>query len=383
MTTVASRVPPVSSEEEKEDMMNNMNVINEGINQVGLAAAVANAASSTSTSTPNSTPVSTSPPIATTGPTSTAERMGDPPQSLHPPTTNLIRRGSFPAARGGLGGRGGSSENIRSRLLSRLGIYGSSPPLGGDGGSQVQMMQSQPLTAAQHRRVRILRGMGVGYNMFHQSPPDGSATRRPLSGVITKEPLKTGICSDDEHDKKDDECDDESIVVPDDSDDEEEIGDTGNNNNASPRRSSGTTTKTKMKRSSSASKFVKTKTTRIAFQDQVEVMPIPTRHEYSNRIKSRIWSNRYELQENAERNAVEFASEGWNWRNVTEDEGMYICSVSGELVHPAWVGGLPTVENGGAAKNNNTANTEVPANVADSGGVAVVPAVGDVASGSH
>jgi hypothetical protein len=31
---------------------------------------------------------------------------------------------------------------------------------------------------------------------------------------------------------------------------------------------------------------------------------------------------------------VEFAAEGWNWRNVTEDEGMYICSVSGELVHP-------------------------------------------------
>lgn len=368
-------------------MMNNMNVINEGINQVGLAAAVANAASSTSTSAPTSTPVSTSPPIETTGPTSTPERMGDPPQSLHPPNTNLFRRGSFPAGRGGLGGRGGSSENIRSRLLSRLGIYGSSPPLGSDGGSQVQMMQSQPLTAAQHRRVRILRGMGVGYNMFHQSPPDGSATRRPLSGVVTKEPLKTGICSDDEHEKKDDECDDESIVVPDDSDDEEEMGktssDNNNNNNPSPRRSSGTTTKTKMKRSSSASKFVKTKTTRIAFQDQVEVMPIPTRHEYSNRIKSRIWSNRYELQENAERNAVEFASEGWNWRNVTEDEGMYICSVSGELVHPAWVGGLPTVENGVAANNNNSANTEAPANVADSGGVAVVPAVGDVASGSH
>ena len=50
-------------------------------------------------------------------------------------------------------GRG--SQEIRSRLLSRLGIYdptalSSSPP------------QSQPMTAAQHRRVRILRGMGVG-----------------------------------------------------------------------------------------------------------------------------------------------------------------------------------------------------------------------------
>ena len=169
--------------------------------------------------------------------------------------------------------RGKDSQEIRSRLLNRLGIYdapGSAP---------------QPMTAAQHRRVRILRGMGVGYTMF-KSPPDGSATRSPLNGVRpSKEPLKPEM-----------------------------------NTN------------------------VKQKETRIAFQDEVEVMHIPTRHEYSERIKSRIWSNRHELQENAERNAVEFASEGWNWRNVTEDEGMYICSASGELVHPAWVGDIPRVE---------------------------------------
>ena len=89
---------------------------------------------------------------------------------------------------------------------------------------------------------------------------------------------------------------------------------------------------------------VEKKSTRIMFDNEVEVMPIPTRHEYSDRIKSRIWSNRYELQENAERNAVEFASEGWKWDQVVEDEGMYICSASGELVHPAWVGDLPRVD---------------------------------------
>jgi hypothetical protein len=132
--------------------------------------------------------------------------------------------------------------------------------------------------------------------------------------------------------------------VPEDSD--EENDEDGGGNNKLSRRSSNSSSASRTK--SNRTK-VKPKPTRIAFQDQVEVMPIPTRHEYSNRIKSRIWSNRFELQENAERNAVEFASEGWNWRNVTEDEGMYICSVSGELVHPAWVGGLPTVDNGSSS----------------------------------
>ena len=159
-----------------------------------------------------------------------------------------------------------NDQQIRSRLLNRLGIYDSQPA-------------KQPMTAAQNRRLRILRGMGVGA-MMHHSPPDGSAVRPPLDGVqVIKEPLN-------------DEEDPESSDSP-------------------PDRKS-----------------------RIAFQEQVEVVPIPTRYEYSDRIKSRIWSNRHELQENAERNALEFAAEGWNWRSVTEDEGMYICSQSGELVHP-------------------------------------------------
>lgn len=130
-------------------------------------------------------------------------------------------------------GRGKDSQEIRSRLLNRLGIYdvpGAAPP---------------PMTAAQHRRVRILRGMGVGHTLF-KSPPDGSAARTPLNGVTpSKEALK-------DHSKT----------------------------------------------------SVKQKATRINFVDEVEVMPIPTRHEYSNRIKSRIWSNRHELHQNAERNAV-------------------------------------------------------------------------------
>ena len=203
------------------------------------------------------------------------------PEPLPPPAMMSSDKSVMSVVSAATSNRGKDSQEIRSRLLHRLGIYDSpSAP--------------QPMTAAQHRRVRILRGMGVGYTMF-KSPPDGSATRMPLDGAV---PFQEKLKNDD-------------------------VG-------------SGNTLE--------SDSGAKQKSTRIAFQDEVEVMPIPTRHEYSERIRSRIWSNRHELQENAERNAVEFASEGWKADNVIEDEGMYICSASGELVHPAWVGDIPRVE---------------------------------------
>lgn len=76
---------------------------------------------------------------------------------------------------------------------------------------------------------------------------------------------------------------------------------------------------------------------KVSLINDVSVVPIPMRNEYSDRVKERLWSNAAELYQNAARNAIEFAAEGWNWRSATEDEHMIYCQASGDMIHPIHV----------------------------------------------
>jgi len=72
----------------------------------------------------------------------------------------------------------------------------------------------------------------------------------------------------------------------------------------------------------------------VTIHKSVAVVPIPSRLEYSSRMRERLWTSSSDLASNAARNTIEFASEGWNWRNVIEDENMLVHQANGELIHP-------------------------------------------------
>ena len=79
---------------------------------------------------------------------------------------------------------------------------------------------------------------------------------------------------------------------------------------------------------------------RIRFYNKVTVMLIPSRHLYPKSMRQNIWGTMREIQDNARRNAIEFAAEGWDWRTAVEDDAMYL-TADGERIHPAHVVVVP------------------------------------------
>eukprot|EP00339_Tiarina_fusa_P015463 CAMPEP_0117050756 /NCGR_PEP_ID=MMETSP0472-20121206/35045_1 /TAXON_ID=693140 ORGANISM="Tiarina fusus, Strain LIS" /NCGR_SAMPLE_ID=MMETSP0472 /ASSEMBLY_ACC=CAM_ASM_000603 /LENGTH=209 /DNA_ID=CAMNT_0004764661 /DNA_START=369 /DNA_END=998 /DNA_ORIENTATION=+ len=79
----------------------------------------------------------------------------------------------------------------------------------------------------------------------------------------------------------------------------------------------------------------------VRFQPHVIVHTIPHHSEYSTRVKRTLWMPPAEIEAMVTRNAIEFASERWDWRRATEEEDFVRLSVGGgngnKMVHPAHV----------------------------------------------
>jgi hypothetical protein len=75
----------------------------------------------------------------------------------------------------------------------------------------------------------------------------------------------------------------------------------------------------------------------VRFHSKVLVMRIPSRKQYPASIKRNLWCSLSEIAKSAQRNTIEFSSEGWDWRSAVEEEYMYIHPKTGQYVHPVHV----------------------------------------------
>lgn len=93
------------------------------------------------------------------------------------------------------------------------------------------------------------------------------------------------------------------------------------------------------RRSSFSDKEKANNASSVRFNTVVSGVKIPSRNQYSRRIKQSLWRDRYELSEMVERNTAEFHAENYDWNQVVLDEEMYVDTSSGERVHPCHVEG--------------------------------------------
>lgn len=96
----------------------------------------------------------------------------------------------------------------------------------------------------------------------------------------------------------------------------------------------------KQRRSSFSDKEEASNTNSVRFNAVVSGVRIPSRNQYSRRIKQTLWRDRYELSEMVERNKAEFHAENYDWNQVVLDDEMYVDASSGEKVHPCHVEGF-------------------------------------------
>jgi hypothetical protein len=72
----------------------------------------------------------------------------------------------------------------------------------------------------------------------------------------------------------------------------------------------------------------------LTFHEEVSVVTIPRRDQYSNRIQQHLWHAPEQLQTAVQRATIEFAADGWQWEQVRTDQQHIVCPISGQLIHP-------------------------------------------------
>ena len=75
----------------------------------------------------------------------------------------------------------------------------------------------------------------------------------------------------------------------------------------------------------------------VTFHSKVLVMRIPSRKQYPESMKRSLWCSMSEISRSAQRNSIEFQSEGWDWRSAVEENCMYYHPKSGQYIHPVHV----------------------------------------------
>eukprot|EP00531_Pseudo-nitzschia_arenysensis_P008574 CAMPEP_0116143564 /NCGR_PEP_ID=MMETSP0329-20121206/15519_1 /TAXON_ID=697910 /ORGANISM="Pseudo-nitzschia arenysensis, Strain B593" /LENGTH=249 /DNA_ID=CAMNT_0003638895 /DNA_START=72 /DNA_END=821 /DNA_ORIENTATION=+ len=75
----------------------------------------------------------------------------------------------------------------------------------------------------------------------------------------------------------------------------------------------------------------------VRFHSKVLVMRIPSRNQYPEHMKRNLWCSLSEIARSAQRNTIEFSSEGWDWRSAVEEESMYVHPKTGQYIHPVHV----------------------------------------------
>jgi hypothetical protein len=71
----------------------------------------------------------------------------------------------------------------------------------------------------------------------------------------------------------------------------------------------------------------------VSFKETVSVIEIPSHRDYNDDTHNSLWASVREIEQDAQRNMIEFHAEGYDWRNAVLEESMHLLP-NGELVHP-------------------------------------------------